>query len=237
MDWPALLEELSGLVLTNVCGAAVWPVVVLVIFLMVRNPLLRLIPSLRQLNVKGIEMSFEERLESIESRARAEISEARQQPEGVQPDASPDRALDDIQHMLVSGQERMPRDYSLTGRHPRDVIIRGWQLLEDRIYEAASLLREYEDNPWNIPYMTVTQALYLLRGKNRISGSTSEVLLSLMQLRDDVVRDCSPVSREAAERYLSAVRSLQTGVFYSLIKSLHFGMAYRDMDKREAKNP
>lgn len=68
MDWITFIH--------NIIESLAWPLVVLIAVMILRQPLIKLLPNLRRAKYKDLELLFGEKLEELEARAeQAELPE------------------------------------------------------------------------------------------------------------------------------------------------------------------
>lgn len=187
--------------------------------------------SLRSLRFKGVEATFAEQVKAPEGNTKA-LLPANPQLDGLPPEVQ--ERLARVVAWHGETEEPLGLRELLEGKHPRDAIIRAWQMLEERILEAAALYAEAEGKPPYSVRRTVPEALdYLQTRSGRLSEGDRGLLIALMELRDYVVNHCFPVSRKVAESYLrAAVRA--SGPLYVRWKSARWAVcAHRSSKGRD----
>nr|VFJ45418.1 MAG: hypothetical protein BECKDK2373C_GA0170839_101112 [Candidatus Kentron sp. DK] len=175
MTW---LEFISSLI-----SALVWPVAVLAIALVLREPLKGLVPLLHRMKYKDFEMEFGRRLAEVREEAGVEneiSTEAAPTPEEI-------------------------RIIELAKVSPRAAVTEAWRWVELASLDAAKLLPgEHFQNK------TLTfQAIRKLEQSERIDRGAVLLLRDLRGLRNDAVH--SPefaVSSKAALEYAQMARQL-----------------------------
>ena len=117
MDWRTFVVEFVGKV--------AWPVTIIVAAYIFRNPLIQLIPLIRSLRIRDIEMTFGETL-----------AEARE-------DATELAVSRDEEELAVSRDEgekesaKFEPIKQLARSHPPAAIIESWKLIEDELRQCA----------------------------------------------------------------------------------------------------
>lgn len=109
MDWLTFWAE--------VVKAVAWPVAALIIFLILRRPLLGLLPLIQRLEYKGVALDFGERVQEVAADAKRRIP------------------------AIASGKEegkRLPNQMvELAQLSPRAVVLEAWLILEEAAIEAT----------------------------------------------------------------------------------------------------
>lgn len=109
MDWLTFVAELVR--------ALAWPVTVLIILLVLRQPLLQLIPLLQRLRFRDIELDFGSQVQELAARLTAELPRYPEQP----------GARSELRQHLTE----------LAQLSPRAVVLEAWLQLEKAAIEAA----------------------------------------------------------------------------------------------------
>lgn len=118
---------------SEVIKSLIWPVTILVITLLLKKPIVELIPKLSSMRYKDLELAFGKKVEELEQKAdRANL---------------PEKISDDD-----SSQFDLYEQYkSLANLSPRAAILETWMLVEQEINSAAIRcqvkLREYYPTP------------------------------------------------------------------------------------------
>lgn len=109
MDWLTFAAELIK--------ALAWPVSVIIIFLLLRRPLLGLFPYIRRLSVQGVELDFNRQVHALAVEARRQLPPLR----GV-----------------IDAEEPLHEHWiELAQFSPRAVVLEAWVQLEKAAIEAA----------------------------------------------------------------------------------------------------
>lgn len=158
MDWRTFIVELLK--------ALAWPAVVLTVVLLIRKPLLDLIPYLQSAKLPGVELAFGEQLRQLEEKAEgSKVLEA---------SAEVGQTIQSPQETLRGHLER------LAEVSPRAAISEAWRAIEAALIDVAG--SEAASNV-SLPYQ-LTQTLHK---EGRLGDETLRFTKELRQLRNEAV--------------------------------------------------
>ena len=178
MDWLTFSAELIK--------ALAWPVTVLLIFAVLRSPLLRLIPLLERLKYRELEVDFGRRLEEVASAAAVLGADAVIGAARVTPSS-------DLLRLLESS--------------PRAAILEAWIRLEAAAMAAAR--RQHVDIPSTL-LRSPHQLIQTLEETGIIDAGQAVVFHDLRGLRNSAAHATTFVpSPSAAQEYLRLARALE----------------------------
>ncbi len=155
MDWLTFITE--------IIKALAWPLTVLLILLLLRQPIAELIPLLRKLKWKELELEFEEKLVELKSDA----AEALPPPAEGAPEDSP---------CFRRGPNRLVQ---LAEQSPRAAIIEAWIAVERAAANAISRRLPEGDISWND-----TQMGQMLASHEILDSQQLRIYNDLRQLRN-----------------------------------------------------
>lgn len=177
MDWLTFIVELVK--------ALAWPLAVLLVFVVIRRPLLGLFPSLVRLKYKDLEFDFGRRLEET----AAEVATLPAPQHGALPEATDDRLL------------------RLAESSPRAAILEAWIKLESAAMEAARKRRI--DIPTNI-LRTPLELINFLEEEGIIDARQATIFNELRGLRNSAAHALSfEPSTAAAIEYVRLAGKLE----------------------------
>jgi hypothetical protein len=166
--------------------ALAWPVTVLLIFAVLRTPLLRLIPLLERLKYRELEVDFGRRLEEVASAAAA------------------------LSTATVSGAATLPASSDLlrlVESSPRAAILEAWIRLEAAAIAAAR--RQHVDIPPSL-LRSPHQLVQVLEETGVIDARQAAVFHELRGLRNSAAHASSfTPSPSAAQEYLRLAHALE----------------------------
>ncbi len=156
MDMLTFIAELSK--------AFAWPVFVLILVLLLRNPIRNLIPLITRLKYKDFELEFGRRVEEVNAEVAGEL------PEEEPPDATLGEASQKI--------------FKLAEISPRAAVLEAWRVLEN---EAILTVREeVRRQQGHEPAIILPHiALRHLERSERIDRQTSALIRELRLLRNE----------------------------------------------------
>ncbi len=194
MDWLTFLVELAK--------ALGWPFAVVVLVFVLRQSLVKLIPTLRHLKYGDFEADFGEKLEEAEHKADAAHLPAAEPTAALDADAET-KALPEPKGRSLPFSIAM----SLATETPRAAILEGWLLIERGIIRA---LRARNINAESLPFR---QQVELIRQHNLLPPEAVSLLNDLRALRNVAVhpRDEGPppTAEQAREFVLLSQRLVQ----------------------------
>jgi len=143
--------------------AIAWPVSVVLLVLIMRRPLVGLIPLLRRVKYKDFEVDFDRRLEEVKEEAALQLPSP---PAQQAPPSEPETRM-----------------VKLAEVSPRAAVLESWRALENLLQEAAKgYLIAQGRQPANL---SAIEAIQLLQQSERLSPETLRLLRRLRSLRND----------------------------------------------------
>tara|TARA_R100001143_G_C3359147_1_gene134457 strand:+ start:1608 stop:2174 length:567 start_codon:yes stop_codon:yes gene_type:complete len=129
MDWLSFIS--------SIIDSIVWPVTILILVYLLRNPLSSLIPLLQKLKYKDLELEFGRRIEEAKEEAEAE--------------------LPPTDSLLEIDESRKERLLKLASISPRATILDSWREIELSLLDAA------ERNKVKLPYRRARSPLQVMK--------------------------------------------------------------------------
>ena len=167
---PEVLELIASLVtsLVALLSACAWPATLMVLALILRNPILKILPNLTRMKAGGFEFEFSRRIQELERKAD-------------------DADIPAIEQVLQDPLDRqVSRLYLLAETSPRTAILESWLLVESATSEAALHLGiDMPDSKFRTPYA-------YLKHLSKRAGFPSElfsIVNELRQLRNRAVHE------------------------------------------------
>jgi hypothetical protein len=152
------LEFISSLI-----KSLAWPIVVLTIVILLRQPLIRILSSLNKVTFNNLEMDFEKKLDEIES------------------------SLEDKEQIFDKDQENNEQDEQIkevAAVSPNASITMSWSMVEQEIQATIQRLAISPDYPaHNSPFKNIV----LLKNYNILDIETLNILNELRNLRNKAV--------------------------------------------------
>ncbi len=170
MPDPEILDFIASLIasFTGLLSACAWPVAIVFLILLLRQPILKTLPNLIRLKAGAFEVEFSERVDELERRAdNAAIPPV-------------DDALEDV---VEPGIARL---YTLAEVNARSAILEAWLLVESSISYASVQLGM--DAP-RVPSRSLYYLLYQLPIKFPYSQELFSIVNELHELRNKAVHE------------------------------------------------
>ena len=170
-------------IIVKIIEALVWPGVVLVAVYLLRKPIIELIPQLKKLKYKELEMEFDHELEALskksqESRARVEIEAPKEEEE--------DYYLQRVKELS-----------------PRAAIMESWLGLEAT---AISTAQHFKITPEK-KRINFHMAVQALRKKNVLTDQDVANINDLRSLRNKAAHEIDfPITEDEAAKFMEIAR-------------------------------
>jgi|ERR1035441_66342 hypothetical protein len=149
--------------IASVIAALAWPVSIILLFCILRRPIIKLIPLLRRLKIKELELEFREGLDAVKPQD-IQIAGGRQKAKEAL-----DARVRPLEHYL-----------RLAAVSKRSAIMEAWLEVEAAASDAYVRLVE----PGMKVFMSPRQTADFLRGRERISEDDYRVYAELLRLRN-----------------------------------------------------
>lgn len=168
-----------------------WPLVVVFSVLILRAPLTALIPLLKKLKYKGLELEFERELEALAKESSESVKKLKQNPEAQEENIS-----------LVEDSQDIP---------PRDMIMESWIALQATALSTAKNYKLLEPGrPIN-----AFSIVKILHDYDVISKDDYNNINKLRRLRNQAVHEADfAISKEEAAKFMKIARE-QSGIIAS----------------------
>ncbi|MGY0635254.1 hypothetical protein [Luteimonas sp. A478] len=173
-----------------------WPITALVLFVLLRKPLIQILLTTTKLKYKDIELDFGRELRQIEQQAmKIELLPIPQPP------------------ARATGGPKLPGELleeaeMLANEFPEPAVTVAWSAVEDNLARAAERLTGSRNFRTSAP----SQALKLLKEREAIDGSTASVLRRMQKLRNEAVHErwnaFGGVSSVEAREYIALARGI-----------------------------
>lgn len=177
---------------------AAWPAVVVFGIVTLRQPLRDLVPSLKKLKYKELELEFEK-----------ETSDLLQEIEGsidVSSPPAPSPGEIHKKHQEEQFHDEPPVMFSRHWPSPEEIVAVEWSGLEKAL-EAAMLRNGLRIDPFS-----VTKVAQALVAKDLMGSKEMRAIYKLKAMRNRLVNHSELVSDHAAENFASAARTIQSYV-------------------------
>lgn len=174
MDWLTFFSE--------IIRSTAWPIAVITVAFVFREPLAKLILLIRKLRVRDVEVTFGEEL----AKARAEVEEV---PVSAEEEAAEHDKFKTLQELASS--------------HPPAAIIESWKLIEDELRQVAKTIGKPELS--KMPAKVFLE----LRRDARIGSKASSLFNRLRHLRNAAVHQSDfQISEGQALEYVDLAQSM-----------------------------
>jgi len=168
----------------HVIELVVWPVTIVVVVGLLRAPLAKLVPTLKRLKYKDLELEFEREASKILAEVERDLPEPERSDSVAE--SGPDTAM-----------------YSLAPAEPTDLVMRSWGELENAIREFVDK-SSYEET-------SVRSLVDLLAKTGKVREETIRAILDLAALRNRVAHaESEVISDDMAQSYVSSVRRIKS---------------------------
>ena len=174
MDWisliPPILDFLGSIFSTStICvTSCAWPISILILALLLRRPIMKVIPSITKLKAGNFEFEFSRRIEELEQEAeRVEL---------------PD--IDEFDFSIFGKQASSI--FRLADINPRSAILESWLMVETAISEVAI---QYGFDEQSNVYRSTTYLLKKLTDEDVLSKDIRNIVNRLRHLRNQAVHE------------------------------------------------
>lgn len=176
--------------LANIVGILAWPVTTIIVVMLMRPPLSELIPTLKKLKYKDLEVEFEREANKILSEAERDLPEI---PEKLKPKPKPE--IEDSSIL-----------FSRCRVEPASEILESWRSLE---LEMRAIAKDK-----NIEAGRSTRSLiYGLESNGLISKEIAKITLDLAALRNKVVHtDEEAITYDVSSAFSSSVQRVKSAM-------------------------
>nr|CDQ37728.1 hypothetical protein BN993_07290 [Virgibacillus halodenitrificans] len=170
--------------LVQVVEMVVWPATIVVVVGLLRSPLAKLVPTLKRLKYKDLELEFEREASKILAEVERDL------PEPERSDSVAERGPDTPM-------------FSLAAAEPTGLVMRSWGELENAIRELVDK-SAYEKT-------SVRSLVDLLAKSGKVREETIRAILDLAALRNRVAHaESEVISADMAQAYASSVRRIKS---------------------------
>ncbi len=167
--------------IAKIIESIAWPISIILLMLILKNPIRKLIPLLSKLKYKDIEMQFGRDISRLSEKVNYELSEVPNRPE-----------TDDLRDRVLK----------LIQVSPKSAIIEVWRSMESCIIEKST--KNNLDLDRNLLRKPIKLAETLLR-KYLINESQFVIIEDMRKLRNEVVHyDKKEITAENAIEYLES---------------------------------
>lgn len=173
--------------LVKIIEAVVWPLTLIIVVLLLRAPLSILVPTLKKLKYKDLELEFEREANKILAEAERDLPEIIKEP-------SP------------QGTDEEGTLFSRRRQEPVEEIITSWRNLELTMRKLAE--------PYHISTETSIHSLIQsLESKGLISSEISKITLDLSAFRNKVAHsDESTITYDVANKFILTVNRVKAAI-------------------------
>ncbi|ARM84615.1 hypothetical protein MARSALSMR5_02554 [Marinobacter salarius] len=169
--------------LVQIVEVVVWPATIVVVVGLLRAPLSKLVPTLKRLKYKDLELEFEREASKILAEVERDL------PEPERSDGVAERGSDIPMFRLVTPE-------------PTDLVMRSWIELESAIRDLVGK-SAYEK-------VSVRSLVDLLAKAGKVREETIRAILDLAALRNRVAHaESEVISADMAQSYASSVQRVK----------------------------
>ena len=177
-----------------VIDKVIWPATVMAVVAILRASLSQLIPTLKKLKYKDLELEFEREANQIRAEAERDLPEV----EKVE-----------LKRKRIDTGTR----FSLARVSPVEQVLKSWHEVEQQIYALSN-----SEINGTKKHQTIRTIVKKLMEENRIEESTANLILALAALRNKVVHanpdtitdEVSSAFRESSQRVIGFLESLRS---------------------------
>lgn len=163
----------------HVLEVVIWPITIIVVVALMRAPLSQLVPTLKRLKYKDLELEFEREASKILAEAERDLPE---------PESSPNEVA----------ESRSDISFSLSAPEPTELVLRTWAELEAAIRDLVGQ-SAYKKT-------SVRSLVSTLAASGKVSEETIRIILDLAALRNRVSHtESETITAGMAAAYASSV--------------------------------
>ncbi len=174
----------------------IWPAVAVFGILLIRQPLKELVPTLKKLKYKELELEFEketyellEKVEEVVSHDEVGISV----PEDSEAEYTKEK---------LGGEP--PPMFSRVRMEPEEVVLHSWSLLEKDIKTSM------HSNGFNVSPFSVTKIAQAMASQKLIESGHLSAIYKLQAMRNRLAHNAELVSDQSAENFATSVNAIRT---------------------------
>ncbi|SEP46845.1 hypothetical protein [Propionispora vibrioides] len=165
-------------------NALAWPASIIIVILILKKPILELLPYLKNLKIYNIQLEFDKGIK--EAKNLAEVANLPEMTPNEMASTPSKTVSSDINSSLIIVTHKELTTYfdKLATDNPRVAILEAWLLIEDAIVRYAK-----KNNLFYLKKSTPTDILKILVEKNMLSINISEIIEQLRILRNKSVHE------------------------------------------------
>lgn len=179
--------------ISKIVEAIVWPIVSIIIVLIIRKPLLRLLPNIKILKLKDFSVEFQKGIDKTKQEAQ-QLTNITSTDKDILENA-------DLKNKEQHDAQKNVLD-QLASISPRSAILEAWTIIEKSAVNIANILNMEKGNPLNGYHLN--EILNILVNKNIIPTTMISVVQELRVLRNKVVHGgIDVIAEQQANEYIS----------------------------------
>jgi len=172
--------------ITKIIDILAWPITMVIVVALLRSPLTELVPTLKKLKYKDLEVEFEREANKILSEAERDLPEI---PKKTKPESEESRVL-----------------FSIERQEPSIEILQSWRNIELRLRKLA------ENNKLKAE-KSIKALVIELESNKLISYETAHVLLDLAALRNKVAHaDEEVITYETSSAFIETTNRVMASI-------------------------
>lgn len=176
--------------IASIVGSLAWPVAVVALVMLLREPMQKLLLDLRRFRYKEIEVDFGKEVRELEAKARTAGLKLPKPPELKSPGPK-DTA------QIIADATRLAADF------PEPAVGLAWTAVEHELVQAVMRLAISADYP---PYNSPVKNINLLQEQGHIDADTRTLLDRMRNLRNAAVhssRGMGPITPDEAREFIA----------------------------------
>ena len=179
--------------ISSIIESLSWPAAIVLLACLLRKPLSALLPNLKRVKYRGVELDFRDELQKLEGQAKTAGLQIAQEPQ--ERDTGPRRSEDSIAEAA-----RLATDF------PEPAVGVAWIAVEQELTNAVVRM---DISPDIRPSKVAAKNITLLREHGCIDADTGDVLDRMRRLRNAAVHPKTYVERLSADEAREFVRLAQ----------------------------
>lgn len=181
---------------SSILDSLAWPVAVIIIVFVLKKPLSTLLPMLRNLNYKGLQLTFGEELKKVGDQAKHILS-AKAKPREIR-----EKSIERNPSQMIREAE------SLFEEFPEPAVALAWSAVEAELMEAIMRTASSPDYP---PHNSALKNAIYLEDAGYLGADKIELIKRMSNLRNIAVhghKGIGPVTVDEAREFIALVEWL-----------------------------
>lgn len=183
MDWLTFIS--------SVIGSLAWPVAAITAIYLLKKPLVSLLPNLRNLKYKDLELDFGTELKKVEVKAKQVL------PASTKPKAITKQARERDSSQIINEAKRLFEEF------PEPSVALAWTAVEVELMEAISRTASSPDYP---PYNSALKNAMYLSEAGYLAEDKIDLIKRMVNLRNMAVhghKGLGPVTVDDAREFVA----------------------------------